>query len=172
MSKSVPPKERWEVRQRAVVLATLEFEIQFADPLARRWLKQFFGRPARAGLLPRRVCRWLAHGGQAKPRDSLVVRQGDTRLYLKKQNSYAPRTIGLLLEMIEGNGKEWSRRHHDLTPRELEVLFWLARGKSNAEIAAILDLKTATVGKHLERIYPKLGVENRLAAASSFELDN
>ena len=46
------------------------------------------------------------------------------------------------------------------------MLFWVARGKSNAEIAAILGIKPATVGKHLERIYPKLGVENRTAAIS------
>jgi len=46
------------------------------------------------------------------------------------------------------------------------VLTWLGRGKSNLEIAAILGIKPATVGKHLERIYPKLGVENRTAAAS------
>ena len=35
-----------------------------------------------------------------------------------------------------------------------------------AEIAAILRLKTGTIGKYLERIFPKLGVENRTAAAS------
>jgi DNA-binding CsgD family transcriptional regulator len=46
------------------------------------------------------------------------------------------------------------------------VLRWLARGKSNPEIGVILGITTATVGKHLERIYPKLGVENRTAAAS------
>ena len=46
------------------------------------------------------------------------------------------------------------------------VLRWLARGKSNAEIAATLGISSATVGKHLEHIYPKLGVENRTAAAS------
>ena len=45
-------------------------------------------------------------------------------------------------------------------------LGWLARGKSNAEIAEILGISAATVGKHLEHIYPKLGVENRTAAAS------
>jgi DNA-binding CsgD family transcriptional regulator len=45
-------------------------------------------------------------------------------------------------------------------------LFWLSRGKSNAEIGVILEIKPATVGKHLEHIYPKLGVENRTAAAS------
>ena len=53
-----------------------------------------------------------------------------------------------------------------LTLREREVLRWLARGKSNAEIGAILGISAATVGKHLEHIYPKLGVENRTAAAS------
>jgi DNA-binding CsgD family transcriptional regulator len=58
------------------------------------------------------------------------------------------------------------RRAIVLTKREREVLFWLARGKSNSEIAAILGIAPATVGKHLEHIYPKLGVENRTAAAS------
>ena len=53
-----------------------------------------------------------------------------------------------------------------LTARENEVLFWLGHAKSNREIAAILNIEPATVGKHLEHIYPKLGVENRTAAAS------
>jgi len=46
------------------------------------------------------------------------------------------------------------------------VLLWLTQGKSNAKIGLIPGITTATVGKHLERIYPKLGVENRTAAAS------
>jgi DNA-binding NarL/FixJ family response regulator len=53
-----------------------------------------------------------------------------------------------------------------LTTREAEVLHLLAHGKSNSEIARILKVKSSTVGKHLERVYPKLGVENRTAAAS------
>jgi DNA-binding CsgD family transcriptional regulator len=57
-------------------------------------------------------------------------------------------------------------RNRVLTVREREVLTWIARGKSNAEIGAILGISSATVGKHLEHIYPKLGVENRTAAAS------
>jgi len=61
---------------------------------------------------------------------------------------------------------EHTPSRHGLTTRESEILFWLARGKSNAEIAKILAIKPATVSKHLEHIYPKLGVENRTAAAS------
>ena len=58
------------------------------------------------------------------------------------------------------------RCEHGLTKRESEILFWLSWGKTNRDIAAILEIKPATVGKHLEHIYPKLGVENRTAAAS------
>lgn len=51
-----------------------------------------------------------------------------------------------------------------LTPRENEVLRWLAHGKTDAEIAALLGLSPRTVQKHLEHIYVKLGVETRTAA--------
>jgi DNA-binding CsgD family transcriptional regulator len=54
----------------------------------------------------------------------------------------------------------------NLTRREDEILFWVSQGKSNRDIAAILEISPATVSKHLEHIYPKLGVENRTAAAS------
>jgi DNA-binding CsgD family transcriptional regulator len=51
-----------------------------------------------------------------------------------------------------------------LTPREREVLDWVAAGKTNRDIAAILGASARTVEKHLERIYEKLGVETRTAA--------
>jgi len=70
------------------------------------------------------------------------------------------------LELIRGKNEEHCRRGHQLTAGEREVLFWIDRGKSNAEIGTILGIAAATVGKHLERIYPKLGVENRTAAAT------
>lgn len=52
-----------------------------------------------------------------------------------------------------------------LTPRESEVLEWVAAGKSDAQIGAILDISPRTVGKHLQHLYEKLGVESRTAAA-------
>ena len=51
-----------------------------------------------------------------------------------------------------------------LTRRECEVLAWIARGKSNPEIATILTLSVRTVYKHVENIFAKLGVESRAAA--------
>jgi DNA-binding CsgD family transcriptional regulator len=53
-----------------------------------------------------------------------------------------------------------------LTPREHEVLAWVARGKTNREIAAILYLAPGTIGKHLDNMYAKLGVGSRAAAVA------
>ena len=53
---------------------------------------------------------------------------------------------------------------YKLTKRELEVLSWIIKGRSNRDVAEILDLSARTIDKHLEQIYTKLGVENRTAA--------
>jgi len=51
-----------------------------------------------------------------------------------------------------------------LTPREAEVLLWVAQGKTNSEIGTILGAATRTISKHLEHIFRKLGLETRTAA--------
>lgn len=48
-----------------------------------------------------------------------------------------------------------------LTIREAQVLSWVARGRRNREIAQLLFISPATVRKHLEHAYEKLGVRNR-----------
>ena len=53
-----------------------------------------------------------------------------------------------------------------ITRREAEVLLWLSRGKSNRDIAAILDLSPRTVNKHLEQIFTKLEIDNRSSATA------
>ena len=53
-----------------------------------------------------------------------------------------------------------------LTPRETEVLSWVAKGKTNRDIGDILAMSPRTVNKHLEHVFEKLGVETRAAAAA------
>ncbi|MBI5780457.1 MAG: response regulator [Rhodocyclales bacterium] len=53
-----------------------------------------------------------------------------------------------------------------LTQREMDVLEWVARGKTNRDVADILGMSPRTVNKHLEHIYEKLGVETRTAAVA------
>ncbi len=58
-----------------------------------------------------------------------------------------------------------------LTPRELEVLGLLVKGKSNPQIAQELTISRATAKTHVERIIGKLGVSDRTQAAlRAFEL--
>lgn len=52
-----------------------------------------------------------------------------------------------------------------LTPREAEVLLWVAQGKSNADVAAILGMSEKTAKQHLGTCFQKMGVEGRNAAS-------
>jgi DNA-binding CsgD family transcriptional regulator len=149
---------------RALVVVRADCQIQFADGEAKNWLKRFFGEPARPGCLPPEVCYWLEGDFGAARAKSLIASQGDAQLFVSRQRPHPLGSVCLLLE-IETVWTEPTRKHRALTRRESEVLHWLGRGKTNRDIGEILGVAPATVGKHLEHIYPKLGVENRTAAA-------
>jgi DNA-binding NarL/FixJ family response regulator len=62
--------------------------------------------------------------------------------------------------------EERDTRIEKLTRRERQVLEQLALGQANDAIALELRIAPATVAKHLEHAYRKLGVQNRTAAAA------
>ena len=57
-------------------------------------------------------------------------------------------------------------KHFNITQREADVFLWLAKGKTNREIAQILEMSPRTVNKHLEQLFRKLDVDNRTSAAA------
>lgn len=71
--------------------------------------------------------------------------------------------IGYYTESL--SGEDALRSKLNITGRESEVLYWLSNGKTNKEIALILNIGPRTVNKHLEQLFVKLGVENRTTAA-------
>ncbi|MEU2490165.1 response regulator transcription factor [Streptomyces sp. NPDC007883] len=88
-----------------------------------------------------------------------TVRTGDALL--------APAITRRLVKRFAQQGGDTAALHRDLaslTPRELEVLGLLARGLSNAELAARLHLAEATVKTHVARILAKLGLRDRVQA--------
>ncbi len=113
-------------------------------------------------LAPQLRC-WLAAApvtGQAFPlRDSEV--QLDIALVDKQPNGEYLLKVGA--ETL--SGEQRLRRALNLTARESQVLYWIANGKTNKDISQILGMGVRTVNKHLEQIFPKLGVENRTSAA-------
>lgn len=123
-------------------------------------------------LLPPKVRDWLTECAVQKagpPAETVVL--SETGATVKVELSFIG-PIGpdeFLLRLTEGDhGSDAGmlKRKLAVTQREAEVLFWIARGKSNRDIGEILELSPRTVNKHLEQIYSKLGVENRAAAAA------
>ncbi|NSX55766.1 helix-turn-helix transcriptional regulator [Parasulfitobacter algicola] len=60
---------------------------------------------------------------------------------------------------------EDARKKRDLSPREFEILQWIARGKSNRVIADILGVSPHTVDTLVRRVFDKLNVADRTTAA-------
>jgi DNA-binding CsgD family transcriptional regulator len=59
-------------------------------------------------------------------------------------------------------------RWHGLSRREEEILACLCRGATNIDIAATLGVSPHTVKNHLQRIFRKIGVNNRTQAAAQY----
>jgi DNA-binding CsgD family transcriptional regulator len=57
-------------------------------------------------------------------------------------------------------------KHHSLTLREREVLWWAAQGKSALDIGAILDITKRTVDEHIQNAARRLGASNRTQAVA------
>lgn len=151
----------------ALLVATSEGALGFANVNARRWLNRFFGCLPDTDVLPCKISQWLATEGK-NGSGSLVIRQKSLCLIVRRYRPQPDDSIALLLELISRERPAAHRTHGRLTKRENDVLGWIAAGKSNKEIGEILGLSAGTVGKHLERIFLKLGVENRTAAASFY----
>jgi DNA-binding NarL/FixJ family response regulator len=77
--------------------------------------------------------------------------------------SVAPRLLQTYRNVVAPSRRE-ARRIDELTEREHGVLVLMARGATNAEIAAQLYLSEATVKTHIGRIFTKLGARDRAAA--------
>lgn len=149
----------------ALVVATPDCMVQFANPAAQAWLKEFFDPPQSESHLPAEICRWLT---SEQRRNALVTRQGDAGLLVRRYRPHPRDAIALLLERIDRGAQRLKRTHRDLTRREEEALGWIAAGKTNSEIAQIMEISVGTLGKHLERSYVKIGVETRVAAANAY----
>ena len=131
-----------------VILLAPDGRLEFASAPARRLVRAYFGSRGEFEL-PADLAGWLESGAQTFMRSL-----GDRRLTVERSGD------ALLVRE--------TRDELGLTNREQEVLAWVARGKTNAEIAQTLWIAPSTVRKHLENVYAKLGVRTRTEAATRF----
>ncbi len=84
--------------------------------------------------------------------------------YIKNLENNGDLVVLLLREENEALALRTLQQEFLLTMREAEVLYWLIKGKTNREIAAILGNSTRTIDKHVEHVFEKIGIENRNSA--------
>jgi DNA-binding NarL/FixJ family response regulator len=148
-----------------------EGNITWQTPHVREWLREYLGEDS-AGYGWCRLRAWLngqitRTAPQREAGKQFNVTQPQARLNMHFAGEIYSGEYLLLID--EQRNDATARRlseTHNLTAREAEVLNWLAAGKTNRDIGEILGTSPRTVNKHLERIYVKLGVETRAAAAA------
>lgn len=164
-------KRALELGDLGMILASAQGQVLTMTPKAEQWLGEFFA-PATACHLPEelqaRVARALAalRDTSKIPEPTTaweITRTGQTLIVRLAIDEFQDRCL-LVLEKKQSQFSPAALESLGLGRREAEVLFWVAQGKTNQEIAAILGLSYGTVKKHLDRVYDKLGVENRVAA--------
>src|SRR5919108_1240113 len=75
-------------------------------------------------------------------------------------------TARLLSRVREVERKAEENAFRDLSDREMDVLVHLARGRTNAEIGALLNLSEKTVGNYVSNMFEKLQLNNRIELAA------
>ncbi|MDP3811435.1 MAG: DNA-binding response regulator [Hydrogenophaga sp.] len=154
-------QEAVDVAGMGTVVLDTQGRMAWRSPLATAWLALAFGADAAAG---KRAADWLG----------TALNRNDTTFDLGRHGRLLARNMGqgnlgesmLLLTLTPDSDAAQRLRDIALTPRETEVLSWLAKGKTNRDIADILGMSHRTVNKHLEHVFEKLGVETRSAAAA------
>jgi len=115
-------------------------------------------------LVAPQIQTWLQHKPQLNQKLTLRGVEYPLCVVLVDEGS-GDDTLLKLQEMDSVPSDSLIREKLGLTQRESEVLYWISNGKTNREIGLILEMSPRTVNKHLEQIFPKLGVRNRTAAA-------
>jgi DNA-binding NarL/FixJ family response regulator len=148
-------REAVDVGGHGVLVLDAQGRVAWRSPQAAAWLREFHpqGLPAAwadDGVPEQRST--AADGRVLTVRHAGAVGLGERMLLLRLQAaSDAPPT---------------RLSTASLTPRETEVLSWIAKGKTNRDVGEILGMSPRTVNKHLEHVFEKLGVETRAAAAA------
>lgn len=156
-----------------VILSSNQGRILFIDSRARRYLADYLAIGKQVGLsLPDTLLRWVQaqnlplNSSDDAPPPRLPLKFFRTNKCLLVRLLSKPGEHLILMEEQQTTPADDLAVTHALTPREADVLHWIAGGKTNGEIATILQMQTGTAKKHVEHILAKLGVETRTAAAA------
>jgi CheY-like chemotaxis protein/DNA-binding CsgD family transcriptional regulator len=149
--------------EQALVIANQQGHVLFATGQARILLNTFFAERSDKHL-PAELLNWLVGPDSKRPKLITHKKRGE----IEVDHFAISKTGNLsLLRLDHRNGDNGPKALLSLgvTAREAEVLYWISEGKTNPEIAIIIDASLNTVKKHAINLFAKLGVETRTGAA-------
>ncbi len=145
-----------------VLMIDARQRVAWRSPQAQRWLAEFFDAAGEAACMD-----WLDSARGAAGADLRTLTRAGHTLTARRLGSAGLGEVMWLIGLREIDALAVSRlATASLTPRETEVLSWIAKGKTNRDVGEILGMSPRTVNKHLEHVFEKLGVETRAAAAA------
>jgi DNA-binding response OmpR family regulator/DNA-binding CsgD family transcriptional regulator len=156
----------------SITVRASDGKLMWQTALARELLMAYYG--TRAPETPQPVIDWLRRHLKEAERQieppRLTAELGARRLTFRLHQQIGHDEEGgdwliVMREVSDAAVIQAMSLSFKLTAREAEVLYWVVKGKINRDIADILGASPATVKKHLERVFAKLGVETRTAAA-------
>ena len=118
---------------------------------------------ARSESLPAAMTHWISEYPLNSRRKAMCLTAPAGEVHIRAVPTTSRNRILLVLTLDGDSPSSQGDNDFGLTPRENEVARWICRGKSNADIAAILGISPRTVHKHVEHIFARLGVESRVA---------
>jgi DNA-binding response OmpR family regulator len=152
----------------SITVRASDGKLMWQTPLARELLLAYYGTssPQAPPLVVDWLRRHLADAQKQIEPPRLTAELGARRLTFRlHQQTGDEDWLIVMRETSDTAVIEAMSLSFKLTAREAEVLYWVVKGKINRDIADIVGASPATVKKHLERIFAKLGVETRTAAA-------
>lgn len=160
---------------RGVIVINEAAAVVQASPLAVRLIEQhvqphrFTGQalpPSMHDWALRQVAALRSHDDPTARPGPLMLDTPRGRLIARALPDATPGTYLVVLHHAAGLESSVPLRGLGLTDREAQVLYWCVEGKTRPEIGVLLGISDRTVQKHLEHLYAKLEVPNRVAAVT------
>lgn len=155
-----------EITKQGVIIMDSNLTKNYISFNAQKILENYFS----SNQLPSEIFEYVKHFSLILnsqeiylPPNPLIIEFPSVKLKITLSYQTLAKTIAILMEEIkEITPKDLVKL--GLTKRESEILYWMAKGKTDLDISKIFSISRRTVHKHRENIFNKLNVENRTTA--------
>jgi DNA-binding CsgD family transcriptional regulator len=150
-----------------------QFKPLYLSQTHRLILRGYFPRWNDPANLPPEINLWIRKSIQClndrppSPLRTFTIESARGRLFIRCFFSGTDHSVQLAMTEVPAAPDYFGLVRWGLTPRQCEVVHWIAQGKRDSEISSIIACAPSTVSKHVEHILAKLGAETRTGCVAN-----